>query len=252
MILRAVLRGGAYLLVLLVGFAGGIYAEQAYPDWLPYVAHHQVGRVDTTELQQAIQLIEADYVDGNVDRAKLSHGTVSGLIASLGDPYSTYYNPDQYKKLQDQYQGRYSGIGIFVSFGSAYPAITGTVPGSPAAKAGLVAGDQIIKVDGKDVKGLTADQATALIQGANGTKVTLTVTRGTSTFDVTLVRAEIVVPSVRSTVIAGDILYLRIYTFGGSTAADFRAQLKSGLTGARGIVLDLRGNACGLVDAAYA
>ena len=252
MILRAVLRGGAYVLVLLVGFAAGVYAQQAYPDWLPYVAHHQVGRVDTTELQQAIQLIEADYVDGNVDPSKLSHGTVSGLIASLGDPYSAYYSPDQYKKLQDQYQGRYSGIGIFVSFGSGYPTISGTVPGSPAATAGLVAGDQIIKVDGKDVKGLTSEQATSLIQGANGTKVTLTIMRGTSTFDVTLVRAEIVVPSVRSTVLSGNVLYLRIYSFGASTAADFLTALKAGLPGARGIVLDLRENPGGFVDAANA
>jgi len=254
MILRAVLRGGAYLVAALVAFYAGVYAEQAYPDsfLLPYVAHHQIGRVDTTELQQAIQLVEADYVDGNVDPAKLSHGTVSGLIASLGDPFSTYYDPQQYQKLQDQYQGRYSGIGIYVSFGSAYPSITGTVPGSPAAGAGLMAGDQIIKVDGKDVKGLTSEQATALIQGANGTKVTLTVTRGTSTFDVTLVRAEIVVPSVRSTVVAGNVLYLRIYSFGASTAADFLSQLKAGLPGAHGIVLDLRENPGGFVDAANA
>lgn len=252
MILRAVLRGGAYLLVLIVGFTAGVYVDQAYPDWVPYVAHHQAGRVDTTELQQAIQLIEADYVDQNVDPTKLSHGTVSGLIASLGDPFSAYYSPDQYKRLQDQYQGRYSGIGIYVSFGSGYPSITGTVPGSPAASAGLLAGDQIIKVDGKDVKGLTSDQATALIQGANGTKVTLTITRGASTFDVTLVRAEIVVPSVRSTVIASNILYLRIYSFGSSTAADFLTALKSGLPGARGVVLDLRENPGGFVDAANA
>lgn len=252
MTFRAVLRGGAYVVVALVAFAAGVYADQAYPDWIPYVAHHQVGRVDTSELDQAVRLIQAQYVDSNVDMTKLSHGTVSGLISSLGDPFSAYYDPDQYKRLQESYQGRYSGIGIYLTFSTAYPTITGTVPGSPAAAAGLLAGDQIIKVDGKDTKGITSDQATTLIQGADGTKVTLTLMRGTTTFDATLTRAEIQVPSVRSTIIGDHILYLRIYSFGASTAADFLSALKVGLPGSKGIVLDLRENPGGFVDAASA
>lgn len=252
MIRRAVLRGGAYILVALVGFTAGAYVDQQWPDALPYLASHRVGKVDTSELEQAIRLIQADYVDDNVDTTKLSHGTVSGLIASLGDPFSAYYDPEQYKKLQDQYQGRYSGIGIYLSFGTSYPTITGIVPGSPAAGAGLQGGDLIIKVGDRDVKGLTADQTSTLIQGANGTKVTLTIQRGTSTFDVTLTRAEIVVPSVRSTTIADHILYIRIYMFGASTAQDFLAQLNAGLPDAKGIVLDLRENPGGFVSAADA
>src|SRR5579859_7774143 len=250
MILRAVLRGGAYVVVALVAFTAGVYADQAYPDWIPYIAHHQVGRVDTSELNQAVRLIQAEYVDSNVDMTKLSHGTVSGLISSLGDPFSAYYDPAQYKRLQESYQGRYSGIGIYLTFTTTYPTITGTVPGSPAAGAGLQAGDQIVKVDGKDTKGITSDQATTLIQGADGTKVTLTLLRGTTTFDVTLTRAEIQVPSVRSTVIGDHILYLRIYSFGSSTASDFETALTAGLPGAKGIVLDLRENPGGFVDAA--
>lgn len=257
--LRAGLTAGAALILvpvtalvaLLVGFGAGVYADQAYPDWIPYVAHHQVGSVDTTELDQAIRLIQGDYVDSNVDMTKLSHGTVSGLIASLGDPFSAYYDPAQYKRLQESYQGRYSGIGIYLSFSATgYPTITGTVPGSPAASAGIQGGDQIIKVGGKDIKGITADQATALIQGADGTQVTLTLMRGTNTFEVTVTRAEIQVPSVRSTIIGDHILYIRIYSFGASTAADFETALKAGVPGAKGIVLDLRENPGGFVDAA--
>src|SRR6266568_9332672 len=250
MILRAVLRGGAYVVVALVAFAAGVYADQAYPDWIPYVAQHQVGRVDTSELDQAVRLIQAEYVDSNVDMTKLSHGTVSGLISSLGDPFSAYYDPDQYKRLQQVYTGKYSGIGIYLTFSSTYPVITGTVPGSPAAAAGLQSGDQIVKVGDKDMKGITADQAAALIQGPNGEKVTLTISRGSDTFSVTITRAEIQVPSVRSATIADHILYVRIYQFTTTTTDEFHSALTSGLPDAKGIVLDLREDPGGFITEA--
>jgi carboxyl-terminal processing protease len=247
---RAALWGGAVLIVAVIGFAGGIYVDQAFPDYVPYVANHAVGRINTTELEQAIQVIEADYVDGNLDANKLSHGTVQGLIASLSDPFSAYYDPAQFKRLQDSYKGQYSGIGIYLTFGTGYPVITGTVPGSPAATAGLQSGDQITKVGDKDMKGITSDQATTLIQGPTGTKVTITIARAGSTMTFTITRAEIHVPSVRSTMIGNNVLYLRIYSFGESTSTEFATALSQGLPGANGIVLDLRGNPGGFVSAA--
>jgi carboxyl-terminal processing protease len=251
---RDVLWGVAVLIVGVIGlgfgFGMGVYTDQAFPDALPYVAHHSAGKVDTTELDQAIRVIQADYVDGNVDPKKLSHGTVQGLVASLNDPFSAYYDPDQYKRLQQVYTGKYSGIGIYLTFSSAYPVITGTVPGSPAATAGLQAGDQIVKVGDKDTKGVTADQAAALIQGPNGQKVTLTISRGTDTFSVTITRAEIQVPSVRSVTIADHILYIRLYQFTTTTTDEFHAALTSGLPGAKGIVLDLREDPGGFITEA--
>jgi carboxyl-terminal processing protease len=247
---RAALRGGAVLLVLIVGFVVGIYTDQAYPEYLPYFGHRSVSGVDLTELQQAVRLVQADYVDSKVDTTKLAHGTVQGLITSLGDPFSAYFDPDQYKRLQQSYNGRYSGVGIYLSFTTGYPVITGTVPGSPAAGAGLQAGDQIVKVGDKDMKGVTADQATALIQGPDGTKVTMEISRAGNTFSVTITRAEIKVPTVRSAVIANHVLYVRIYQFGTDTSTEFASALTSGLPGAAGIVLDLRGDPGGFITAA--
>lgn len=247
---RAALRGGAVLVVLIVGFVVGIYTDQAYPEYLPYFGHRSVSGVDLTELQQAVRLVQADYVDGKIDTTKLAHGTVQGLITSLGDPFSAYFDPDQYKRLQQSYNGRYSGIGIYLSFTTGYPVITGTVPGSPAAGAGLQAGDQIVKVADKDMKGVTADQATALIQGPDGSKVTMEISRAGTTFSVTITRTEIKVPTVRSTVIASHVLYVRIYQFGTDTSTEFASALTSGLPGAVGIVLDLRGDPGGFITAA--
>ena len=250
MIYSAVLRGGAFFLVALVGFAAGVYADQEFPDWIPYIANHQTARVNTSELQDAIRVIQAEYVDGNLDTTKLSRGTVSGLVASLGDPYSAYYDPDQYKRLQEAYEGRYSGIGVYITFGPGYPTITGTIPGSPAQKAGLLSGDQIIAVNGRDANGMTSDVATSLIQGKEGTKVTLTIKRGGATFDLSITRAEIQVPSVRSTIIDDTVLYVRIYSFGSSTGADFASALSSNLSSSKSMVLDLRDNPGGFVDQA--
>lgn len=247
---RAALRGGAVLGLLVFVFAAGVYTDQAYPEYLPYFGHRSVGNVDLRELQQAVRLVQADYVDPNVDTKKLSHGTVQGLIAALGDPFSSYLDPEQYKRLQQSYQGRYSGIGIYLSFTTSYPVITGTVPGSPAAAAGLQAGDQIVKVGEKDMKGITSDQATTLIQGPDGTKVTLEISRGGQLLTKTLTRAEIHVPTVRSAVIANHVLYLRIYQFGTDTSTEFSSALSNGLPGAVGIVLDLRGDPGGFISAA--
>src|SRR5665213_2026995 len=252
--LRAARWGGAFLIVALLGFASGLFVDQAFPasPYLPDFAHRSVGNVNLTELQQAIQVIQANYVDGNLDATKLSHATVQGLVASLGDPFSQYYDPAQYKRLTDSLQGQYSGIGIYLTFGTGYPVITGTVPGSPAAKAGLIPADQIVMVGGKDMKGITADQATALIQGANGSQVTLAIGRGASTFAVTITRAEIHVPSVRSAVIGDHILYVRIYEFGATTPTEITDALTAGLKGAKGVVLDLRDDGGGYISAADA
>jgi carboxyl-terminal processing protease len=124
------------------------------------------------------------------------------------------------------------------------------VPGSPAAAAGLQAGDQIVKVGEKDMKGITSDQATTLIQGPDGTKVTLEISRGGQLLTKTLTRAEIHVPTVRSAVIPDHVLYVRIYQFGTDTSTEFSSALSNGLPGAVGIVLDLRGDPGGFISAA--
>ena len=248
--LSAALRGGAIVLVLAIGFVAGTWVDQAYPDYVPYIGHHSSTRIDTSQVDQAARVIQADYVDTNVDTKKLSQGSVQGMVSALGDPYSLYFNPDQYKRLLEGYQGRYTGIGIYLTFTTGYPLITGTVPGSPAALAGIKAGDQIVKVGDKDIKGITPDQATALIQGPEGTKVTLTVLRGADTMTFTVTRAQIQVPTVRSATVGDHVLYVRIYQFGTQTSKDFSNTLKGGLPGAHGMVLDLRGNPGGFISAA--
>jgi len=246
----ALLRGGAVALILVVGFVGGLYVDQAFPEYVPYFGHRSTSRVDLRAVEEAARLIQADYVDTSIDTKKLSQGSVQGLVNGLGDPYTIYFDPDQHKKLQQSYQSRITGIGIYLSFGAGYPVISATVPGSPAAAAGLQRGDQIVKVGDKDIKGITADEATALIQGPEGSKVTLTISRDGQTMTFTIMRAQIVVPTVRSATVGNHVLYIRIYQFASTTSTDFSAALKNGLPGSVGMVLDLRSDPGGFVTAA--
>jgi len=233
-----------------IGFVAGAWVDQAYPEWVPYLGHRSAPRVDLTGVQEAARLIQADYVDSSVDTKKLAQGSVQGLVNGLGDPFTLYFTPEQYKRLQESYQGRYTGIGVYLSFTTGYPVVTGTVPGSPAAAAGLRNGDQITKVGDRDVKGITADEATSLIQGVEGSKVTLTILRGAETMTVTIARAQIQVPTVRSATVGNHVLYVRIYMFGDKTSSEFSSALTSGLPGSSGMVLDLRGDPGGFVSAA--
>src|SRR3989449_1561691 len=185
-----------------------------------------------------------------MDTKRLSQGRVRGRLNALGDPYSIYLDADQYKELRASYRARSTGIAIYLSFNTGYPVITGPFPGPPAATAGLKTGDQIVKVGDKDVKGITADAATSLIQGAEGTKVTLAVLRGSDNLTFTITRAQIQVPTVRSSMVGNRVLYVRIYQFGAQTSSEFQTALNGGLSGSSGVVLDLRGDPGGFVSAA--
>src|SRR5258708_22557396 len=103
---RAAQRGGAILGILIVTFVAGVYVDQAFPDYVPYFGHRSVGSVDVAAVQQAMRLVQADYVDaGKVDSAKLSHSTVQGLINGVGRPVSAYFRPAEYQELTQSFSG---------------------------------------------------------------------------------------------------------------------------------------------------
>jgi carboxyl-terminal processing protease len=200
-------------------------------------------------------VVQAHYYDQKVDYGKLSAGTVKGMVQALGDPYSTYLSPDEYRGQQDQYAGRHAGmVGILVNYVNGYPVVGGVLPNSPALRAGLQTDDVILSVGGKSTQGLTQDQTSALIRGPAGTVVAMRVRHGAAgpERDVNVTRENFKSPTVQSLRLENDILYLRIYQFGDTTQQEFDAQLKAGLPGAKGAILDLRDNGGGFVSAAAA
>ncbi|HEY4027267.1 MAG TPA: S41 family peptidase [Candidatus Dormibacteraeota bacterium] len=255
-LLRRGLMGLGGLLLLLAVFTAGAYVDQTFPEYVPLL---QVGaprgQADRATMDQALRVIEAHYYDPKVDSGKLSAGTVKGMVQSLGDSYSTYLSPDEYRLQQDQYAGRHPGmIGIYVNYQNGYPVVGGVLPNSPALRAGLQTDDVILSIGGLDTHNLTQERTSALIRGPAGTPVAMHVRRGASgpESDVTVTRENFQSPTVQSMRLEGDVLYMRIYQFGNSTQQEFDAQLQAGQPGARGVVLDLRDNGGGYVSAAAA
>ena len=126
---------------------------------------------------EAWQIIHQQYVDQPVDDTKLMEGAIRGMMESLGDPHSTYMDPQTYKDANAQLAGSYEGIGAIVDSTGDYLTIVSTFPGSPAEKVGIQSGDQIIAVDHKDMTGTNPELVRQKVIGPAGTTVHLTIAR---------------------------------------------------------------------------
>jgi len=248
---RALGLAGVLVIGLGFGAAAGIYADQAYPDWLPLIAPRAAQRgLDKATLDRAVQVIQNNYYNPKPSYTDLSHGTVRGLVGGLNDRFSYYLDPAEYQRQLNSYSGQYIGIGVEVTSSADYPVVDSVFPGSPAAKAGMKPGDMIVKIDGVDVHNQNPDQTSNLIRGQSGTSVTLTINRGAQQLVLKVLREPITIPSVRTAKLEGGVLYVRIYSFGTSTAGDFDSALKNGLPSEKAVVLDLRDDGGGFIDAA--
>lgn len=202
---------------------------------------------------QAWDIVHTRYVDQPVDDTALMRGSIRGMLEALGDEHTSYMDPDQYLQANTELSGEYEGIGAWVDTGGEYLTIVAPMPGSPAEEAGVEAGDIVVGVDGEDVTGIDPSLVVQRILGPKGTAVRLTLQReGTpDPFEVSVVRGSILVPSVESEMLDGDVAYVQLLTFGEETTDDLRAALRTLMAeNPRGLVLDLRGNGGGYLDTA--
>lgn len=210
------------------------------------------------QLQQfaaVFAMIKSDYVEP-VDEKKLIDDAISGMVSGL-DPHSQYFNAKAYKEFREETTGRFVGVGIEITQEDGLLKVISPIEGSPADRAGLKPGDLITKVGDMAVKGLTLNEAVRHIRGKPGTKVTLTIFRRDEnrTFPVTLTREEIRTHSVKGKIVQPGYAWVRISQFQDSTVHDFVAKLKEIYKqdpDLKGLVLDLRNDPGGLLDAAVA
>jgi carboxyl-terminal processing protease len=205
---------------------------------------------------QAWTLVHQNYVDQPVDNTKLVQGAITGMMNALGDSHTGYSTPLETTDLNNSLQGAFDGIGAYVDTKGAYLTITATIPGYPAAKAGLQSGDQIIAVNGEDVTGMDPDIVRLTkVMGPAGTSVQLTIQRTgvDKPLEFTITREHIVIPFVTSKMLANNIAYIQITQFGETAASDFHTQLSQLMAqNPAGLVLDLRNNPGGYLTAAIA
>jgi carboxyl-terminal processing protease len=204
-------------------------------------------------LAGVIQLVRRDYVHP-VGWDKLTKDALKGMLSRL-DPHSDYMDAEEFKQSQADIAGRFGGLGMQISEQDGVPKIISPIDGTPAARAGLEPGDDIVLIDHSSTQGISLPKVVSLLRGDPGSTVTLTILRGKEQpFDVTLTREIIKVESVRSMLEPGAIGYIRITQFSSDTVDGFKkaiADLKRNANGhVRGLVLDLRDDPGGLLTAA--
>ncbi len=201
---------------------------------------------------QSWALVHDQYVEQPVDDENLMRGAIDGMLEALGDPHTSYMDPEQYEMLNTQLQGEesYEGIGAWVDTSSDYLTIISPIPNSPAEAAGLRTGDKIIALDGEDMTGVDGEVVRKQVLGPAGSTLRLTILReGSEPFDVTITRASIDIPSVDGKMLDEGIAYVRIFVFSDDATTQLRDNLKELLAqNPTGLILDLRGNGGGFLE----
>ncbi len=198
--------------------------------------------------------VRADYVEAP-EEGKMIEAAINGMLASL-DPHSSFMNAKQYEDMSVQTRGEFGGLGIEVTMENGVIKVVSPIDDTPASKAGIQANDLIVKIDGAQVQGLTLNEAVDKMRGMVGAPITLTIVRGVGKepFDQKLVRDRIRVQSVKFSIEAQDIGYIRISSFTEQTQEGIEkamAELKTKLgPKVKGYILDLRNDPGGLLDMA--
>ncbi|MGH7829081.1 MAG: S41 family peptidase [Candidatus Binatia bacterium] len=200
-----------------------------------------------------LAIVKKNFVD-EADTKELVEGAINGMLSSL-DPHSAYLTPDLYRELQMETQGRFGGLGIEITVRNGILTVVSPIEDTPADRAGVKAGDQILKIDDEFTKDMSLIQAVKKMRGLKGTTLTITIKREgmTELLPFTLVRDIIRVQSVRSRTLEEGYAYVRIAQFQERTDRDLlRAleKLSSEKAGIKGLVLDLRNNPGGLLTQA--
>lgn len=210
-------------------------------------------------LETALYIIRNNYVD-EVNLNDLFTGAMEGMFSKLDDPYSLYLDADFLSQMNDTTKGKYGGVGLYISKDRfdednpndrlPYVKVVAPIEDTPGWRAGINAGDYIFAIEGESAEGYTTQDVSKRLRGEPGSKVVVTLLRDKSfTFDITLARAEIEIPTVKSTVINEDIGYLRIIEFTPFTESRVKENLTEFISGGIDkLIVDVRSNPGGLLD----
>ena len=206
------------------------------------------------KLQTLEEMVDRYYYFGNVTDEALQTGAYKGLMEALNDPYSEYYSAEEFDALMNQTQGIYYGVGAYVSLDAdtGLPKISGIISGSPAEKVDLRSNDLIYEVDGVATYGMSLTEVVSLIKGPEGSEVVMTLVRENEPdyLHVTVTRGKVETPTVEYKMLEGNQAYIQVKEFDDVTVEQFAKALESAeQDNMQGLILDLRANPGGSVDA---
>jgi carboxyl-terminal processing protease len=238
--------------VFIVIFLGTFFVFGTYSDGKVSAKSKNIYKEIKT-FNEVLDMVQKNYVE-EVDSSVLIQGAINGMIKSL-DPHSAFMTPEVYKELEVETQGRFGGIGIEITILKDMLTVVSPIEDTPAYKAGVKTGDQIIKIDGQSTKDITIMDAVKKLRGPKDTKVTITIMREkiVQPKDIVLTRAVIQVKSVKAKTFDDHIGYIRIASFHERTAADLRkaiSEVSEKAKPLKGLVLDLRNDPGGLLNQA--
>jgi len=210
--------------------------------------------IDFSLFWEAWHALEENFVDPEkIDYQKMIYGAISGMTESLGDNYTVFMAPEDLKIFQEDVAGEFEGVGMEIGIREDQLTIIAPLEGTPAEKAGLRAGDKIIKIDDKETRDLPLDIAVKYIRGPKGTEVVLTIMREgwSETKEFIIIRDIIEIPSLKWELLDGNVAYIKLYQFTQAAHADFNAAALEILNSpAEKIILDLRNNGGGFLQVA--
>lgn len=241
------------LLIAIVSFAAGTRSDLIVAQvGSLFGLRTATGSLDLSAVQRVYRELKAHY-DGNLDEQALTRGAARGMVAATGDPHTAYMDPDEAKEFEKSLSGNIGGgIGAEIAKRHNVPTIIRPLKNSPAEKAGVKAGDAIVKVNDTVVTNMPVDQVVQRIRGDVGTTVKLVLSRGGERKDVTVTREEVVAPAAEWK-IDGEIGILTVSRFNDDTGKQARqAAEEFRSAGVKKVILDLRGNPGGTVAAAQA
>ncbi len=202
---------------------------------------------------EAWGIIQTEYIDQPVNDLELMRGAIRGMLDALGDPHTSYMDPDEYMQANIPLDGSYEGIGAWVDPDAEYLTIVSPMPNSPAEKAGLKPGDEVIAVDGENMTGVDGNLVIRRVLGPAGTTVILTIRREgeQDLLEFEITREEISMSSVNGEMLDEGIAYVRLLSFADRTSRDLRRTLETLLAqNPIGLILDLRFNGGGFLPTA--
>lgn len=199
-------------------------------------------------------VITEDYVDKeHLEEKKIFYGALRGMVAAVGDPYTVFMNPKVAQEFSNDLAGTFEGIGAEIGIKNEVVTVVSPLPDMPAEKAGLLAGDKILAINGTSTAGMSIDQAVNLIRGPKDTAVILTITRNgfESAEDISITRGKIIVKSVRKELRDDGIYVIKVTNFNDDTLNLFNEAVREIIkANPKGLILDLRGNPGGYLDTA--